>query len=151
MARKDDNLTFGKALWPLLCTTSPDGNDYSESKDFSDTMWKIHHIITSIALLNDKLLLRWLASIVMLLPKGAGQPKIHRLRIINTYESDYNLILKYFWANKGMRTAKKKNNLGTIKQEGKKEMSTSETAVINEIILDIHRITQEPICSHQDD
>ena len=30
-------------------------------------------------------------------------------------------------------------------------MSASETAVINEIILDIHRITREPICSHQDD
>ena len=30
-------------------------------------------------------------------------------------------------------------------------MSASETAVINENIFDIHRITREPICSHQDD
>ena len=30
-------------------------------------------------------------------------------------------------------------------------MSASETAVINENILDIHRITREPIRSHQDD
>ena len=71
-------------------------------------MWQIHHSITIIALLNEKHLLRWLTSIMILLPKDAEQPKIHRLRIINTYESEYNLILKYFWANKGMRIAEKK-------------------------------------------
>ena len=114
-------------------------------------MWQIHHSIITIALLNEKPLLRWLTSIVILLPKDSGQPKIHRLRIINTYESEYNLILKYFWANKGMRIAEKKEWLGDNQTGGRKGMSASETAVINEIILDIHRITREPICSHQDD
>ena len=50
-----------------------------------------------------------------------------------------------------MRIAEKKEWLGDNQTGGRKGMSASETAVINEIILDIHRITREPICSHQDD
>ena len=70
---------------------------YSKKKeDFSERMWRLHHKITSIALLNARPLRRWLTSIVILIPKDKGKPKIHRLRIINTYESEYNLILKYF-------------------------------------------------------
>ena len=128
----------GRYLGHYHALLAPDGNDYSESKNFSDTIWQIYHSITTITLLNEKPLLRWLTSIVILLPKDAGQPKIHRLRIINTYESEYNLILKYFWANKGMRIAEKKEWLGDNQTGGRKGMSASETAVINEIILDIH-------------
>ena len=76
---------------------SPDGNQYNKNKeDFSDRMWNLHHSITSIALLNEKPLHRWLVSIVVLLPKDPRRPQIHRLRIINTYESEYNVVLKYF-------------------------------------------------------
>ena len=59
-------------------------------------MWNLHPSITSIALFNEKPLNRWLTSIVMLLPKDIGRPQIYRLRIINTYESEYNIVLKYF-------------------------------------------------------
>ena len=86
----------GRHLGHYHALLAPDGNDYSESKNFSDTMWQIHHSITNIALLNEKHLLRWLTSIVILLPKDSGQPKIHRLRIIHTYESEYNLISEIF-------------------------------------------------------
>ena len=44
---------------------SPDGTQYNKDKeDFSDRMWHIHHNMTSIALLNEKPLTRWLTSIV---------------------------------------------------------------------------------------
>ena len=33
--------------------------------------------------------------------KDSGRPKIHRLRMINTYESEYNLILKILLTQKG--------------------------------------------------
>ena len=78
-------------------------------------MWKLHHNITSVALLNARSLRRWLVSIVILIPKYKRKPKIHRLRIINTYESEYNLILKYFWPKEGMNKAEKKSGLGTTK------------------------------------
>ena len=58
---------------------------------------------------NRIILLRWLASVVILLPKDLGRSEIHHLRIINTYKSDHNLILKYFWAYKCIQAAEKKN------------------------------------------
>ena len=87
----------GKHLGHHKCLLKPDGNQYSkEELDFGEIMMRLHHTITPIALLNASPLIRWLTSIVLLLPKDKGQPKINRLRIINTYESEYNLILKYF-------------------------------------------------------
>ena len=76
---------------------SPDGNQYNKNKeDSSDRMSNLHHSITSIALLNEKPLHRWLTLFVILLPKDSGRPQIHRLCIINTYESEYNLVFEYF-------------------------------------------------------
>ena len=85
-----------------------DGVQYSnDKKKFSEIMLKIHHDITSIALLNEKPLTRWFTSIAILIFKDAGKLKIHRLRIINTYESEYNLIIKYFWPKVGIHKAEK--------------------------------------------
>ena len=128
---------------------SPDG----EAKEiiFSEDMWRIHNDITNIALLNKTPLTRWLLSIVILLPKDKGKPKIYRLRIINTYEHDYNLILKLFWPKKGMYQAEKRQWLGDNQTGRRKEMSSTETAVIDELIKEYHRITREALCTHQDD
>ena len=85
----------GRHLGHHKSLLKPDGTQYSdEEADFEERMIKLHHTITSIALLNAPPLHRWLTSIVLLLPKDKGQSKIHRLRIINTYDSEYNLILK---------------------------------------------------------
>ena len=59
-------------------------------------MGNIHHQITSITLRNEKPLNRWMSSIIILLLKDRGKPNMHRLRLVNTYESEYNIILKYY-------------------------------------------------------
>ena len=83
---------------------APDNNQYNENKEkFSDRMWKLHHSITSIALLNETPLNIWLTSIVIIILKNIGRPKINRLRIINTYKYKYHLILTYFWPKQRMR------------------------------------------------
>ena len=101
---------------------SPDGTQYNKDKeDFSDRMWHIHLNMTSIMRSSmKKTLTRWLTSIVMLLPKDTGRSKIHRLRIINTYESEYNLVLKYFWLKQGMHKAKSNQWLENNQTEGRK-------------------------------
>ena len=101
----------GRHLGHHKCLLKPDGNQYSkEEPDFGERMMKLHHTITTTSLFNASPLHRWLTSIVLLLPKDKGQPKIHRLRIINTYESEYNLIFKYFWPKKGMQKVEEKNS-----------------------------------------
>ena len=75
-------------------------------------MWHIHNNMTSIAVLNENPFTRCLTLIAVLLPKDTEIPKIHRLRIINTYEYEYNLVLKYFWPKQGMHKAESNQWLG---------------------------------------
>ena len=134
---------------PLL---TPDEVQYSKEKEkFSKRMWKLHHNITSIALLNARPLRRWLMSIVILAPKDNGKPKIHRLRIINTYESEYNLILEYFWTKEGMEKAERNKWLGYNQMGGRHNISSIELACINEMITEVHRLTRTLLYIHQDD
>ena len=130
----------------------PDGVHYEkEEQNFSKRMWNIHHKITSIVMRNETPLNRWLTSIVNLLPKDIGRHKIHRLRLMNTCESEYNLILKYFWTKKGIQKAEDNKWLGKNQTGGRRNTSAVETATINEIMLDTHRLTKVPLCIHQDD
>ena len=72
----------------------PDGVHYEyEKNNFSNNMWNIHHQITPIALKNETSLNQRVSSIVILRSKDHGKPKQHRLRLIHTYELEYNLIL----------------------------------------------------------
>ena len=136
---KERTTTFpsGRNLDHYHVLLAPDGE--SKEGNFSEDMWRIHTDITNIALLNEAPLHRWLLSIVILLPKDQGKPKIHRLRIINTYETDYNLILKFFWPKEGMYQAEKQQWLGDNQIGGRKDMSSIETAVIDELIKEYHQ------------
>lgn len=58
----------------------------------------------------------------MLLPKDKGKHKIHRICIINTYELECNLVLKYFWSKLGMRKAVENKLLRSNQLRGRKEL-----------------------------
>ena len=40
---------------------------------------------------------RWTTSGVIIIPKDKQTKKVNRLRVINKYKADRNLVLKYFW------------------------------------------------------
>ena len=101
-------------------------------------------------MLNSSPLNRLLVSIVILIPKDHGQPKI-QLRINNTYEADYNLVLKYFWPKQGMKKAEKYKWLGLNQTGGRKNINAVETATINELVVEYHRLTRQALCIYQDD
>ena len=121
------------------------------NKTFEEKIWKIHNNITNIQSINETPLLRWLRFVVILLPKDIRKPNIHRLCTINTYESDYNLILKYFFPRDGMKRVEDNKWLGETQTGGRKDTSSIDTATINELINEYHRFIREPFYSHQDD
>ena len=99
MARDNENISLRLTFGTYACTIlALDGTDYLDTKqDFANTMWNLHNDITNTTLLNEKPLIRWLTLFVIIIPQDVGQPKIHRLRIINTYASGYNLVIQFFW------------------------------------------------------
>ena len=64
----------------------------------------------NIALMNAKPLLRWLTSIVIILHKDIGKPKMHILRLINTYEADYIFSSLVFFLKKDITWRQKELN-----------------------------------------
>ena len=65
---------------------------------------------------------RWQKVELIMFEKEKGNTKINRLRIIDKYEVDYNLLLKIYWPKITNNIAEKnntlgKNQLGTKKKE----------------------------------
>ena len=114
-------------------------------------MLNLHSKIKNKALLNEITLLCCLTSLVIIIPKDSGQQKIHRLRIINMYELDYTLVLKFFWPKTETANAKRHNWLGCNQNRERKEISAIETVTLNELIINYHRRIHNSLCINQDD
>ena len=54
----------------------------------------------------------WLSSIVIMIEKLPNTPRINKLRIINIYEADYNLLQKFFWLKLSTKHAEVSHTLG---------------------------------------
>ena len=57
-------------------------------------------------------LTRWIPYIVLMIEKIPYTPRINILRIINIYETDYNLLQKFFWPKLFTKNAEAKHTLG---------------------------------------
>ena len=65
----------------------------SELNTKREELLNIHLGIINYCLKFGYSLERWRVSITMMIEKDPGDPKLHRLRVIHIYETDYNLIL----------------------------------------------------------
>ena len=83
--------------------------------------------------------------------KKKGNSKINRLRIIDKYQADYDLLLKIYWRKVTNNIAEKNNTLRKTQLGTRKRKSSTDTAMINEFILDTARIHQQTIAIQQND
>ena len=120
-SRKDQNKSPSKAIWKIITT----------------------QINASITLSTP--LKRWQTVELIMFEKEQGNSKINRLRIIDKYEADYNLLLKLYWPKITNNIAKKNNTLGKNQLGTRKRKSSTGAAMINEFILDTTRIHQQTI------
>ena len=63
---------------------------------FSNEMLTTYNVTINSALVLGTPLQRWERSIVLMIEKKQNNHCINMLRVINIYEADYTLILKYF-------------------------------------------------------
>jgi hypothetical protein len=101
------------STWRVTTSTSPSGRHLSrqhllfqphsivddtdsESEAYyttKESMCRILYVTVHYALRFGYCFLRWQQVVNSMLEKDPGDPKLHRLRVIHLYESDYNLIL----------------------------------------------------------
>ena len=83
--------------------------------------------------------------------KEKGNSKINRLRIIDKYEADYNLLLTLYWPKITKNIAGKNNTLGESQLGTRKRKNSTDASMINEFILDTTKIHQQTIVIQQND
>ena len=83
--------------------------------------------------------------------KEKGNPKINRLRIIDKYEADYNLLLKIYWPKITNNIVEKNSTLGKHQLGTRMKNNSTDDAMINEFIIDTARIHQQIIIIQQND
>ena len=86
-----------------------------------------------------------------MIPKEPNNIQINRLRLINLYEVDYNLVLKFFWLDKATKLADKLGLLGENQWKIKPLCSAEQPTLMDEFITDVHRITCTNMAKLQND
>jgi hypothetical protein len=79
------------------CNGGPDDPEGQKVLDAQQTLQKAHTMILQYALKHGYSYKRWSSVVNVMLEKDAGNPRIHRLRVIHLYEADYNLVLAVKW------------------------------------------------------
>ena len=93
------------------------------------------------AIISGIPLYRWIISEVILIKKEPKNPQINKLRVVNKIETDYNLVLKFHWFHQATHYAKKMNHLGKNQRDTRLRRSVDTTALLHEIITEIHRLS----------
>ena len=106
---------------------------------FSNEMLTTYNVTINSALALGTPLQRWERSIVLMIEKKQNNHCINMLRVINIYEADYTLILKYFWPHKTTQFAGRNNLLGEIQWGGGPRCNTDSIAQLDEMNTECHR------------
>ena len=119
----DQEFRQGIKRWKERTSTSPSGRHLGhyhaqilprmgeESENVTTTFVNIHVTILNLATKQKIVLPRWKEVNTICLPKDTGTPKIHRLRPLNLYEADLNLLLRIILAKRLLRKAERENTL----------------------------------------
>ena len=80
-----------------------------------------------------------------MIEKEKRSSEINSLRIINNFDTDYNLLLKVYWPKITNRITEENNTLRKNKLGTQKINISIHSAMVNEFIIDIFRIQQYTI------
>ena len=114
-------------------------------------MLHIYHVMINLSLSLGAPLHRWTTSEVIMISNEPNNIQINRLRQIKLYEADCNLVLKFFWPHKATKLVGKLCLLGENQLGTKPLCSTEQSALMDELITDVHRNTCQNMAKLQND
>ena len=122
-----EDMTSGFRKWKENTTTSPyqrhldhyksflvsDSNDTNiEHAIFDKSILQTINTIINATTASGVPLTRWLTSLIVIIEKVPSVPRINKLRVINIYEVDYNLMLKYCWPKQATKHTVQAKTIG---------------------------------------
>ena len=129
-----------------------DGKTYDATNpDPAHYIWNIIYLIINNSIKNGRGPPRYEQVHQIMQEKIIGNNRLPKLRRINKYESEYNLILKYFWPHQASKLEGDAQILGTHQYGGRKNHQAHDVVMINELIIEHHRMTHTPLLITQHD
>ena len=133
----------------FLVSDSSDNNP--EHADFDKDILQTINTIVNATIASGMPLTRWLTSLVVMIETIPAVPRINKVTVVNIYEADYNLLLKYFWPKQVTKHAVKEKTVGERQWGGVPGGSSDLVALINKFITETHRLTFHNIVILQND
>ena len=129
-----------------------DGNEKNKIiTHFNASTLQLHNTLINASISIGVPLVRWTTSEVIMIEKEKNNPRINRLRVINKYEADYNLILKFSWPHQATHNVERKNMLGENQWGDRPKYSSNIAALLNIVISDIHKISGRTLVKLRND
>ncbi len=130
-----DDIIKGFTSWKETTTTFPSGRHLGHYKVLvSDPI-----LLDCLSKFLNIAISRGIAVNVMI-EKDPGQPKIHRLRIIHLFETDFNLFLKIMWGSRLVKRAVKLNLLNDGQHGSVPGRTTMDPVMMNQLTTDLCRL-----------
>ena len=111
----------------------------------------IHNTIINSATPTGIPFKHWTMSEFIMIQKEIKNSRINILRVLNKYETDFNLVLKFYWSRLTTKHLESCNLLGENQWGSRPHRSTDNVPLIDEVINEIHRITCKPLVKLQND
>ena len=124
--------------------SSPSGRHvghYKVAAMVDDLSW-LHTVMINVSLTCGVSLDQWKQSVNIMIEKDPGSPKLHQLRVIQLFETDFNFVLQTVFGRRMMNFAAKYCNLNES-QYGSKPGKLCQSAILNKVLTyDLFRLTK---------
>ena len=114
-------------------------------------MLTVHNTTINSATYTSNRLKRLTFLKVVMIQKELNNPRINRLRVLNKYETDLNLVLIFFWPWLTTYHLENRNIIVEIQWGTRSHRSANNISLIDEVINEIHRITCKPLVKIKND
>ena len=143
--------------WSERTSTSPSGRHLghyhaqilpqlpSETEDLSEHFLYLHVTMLNLATQRNIIFPRWRQVNTICLPKDTGTPRIHRLRPLNLYEADLNLLLRVILARRLLWKIEKHNELPDEAWGNRKLRASGDVGLQKVITFELGALTRQPL------
>ena len=149
----EDDIIKGISKWKEATATSPSGRHLGHYKALiqDPTLLKCFTQFMYVAVKTGTSVSRWARATNVMLEKDAGNPCIHRLRIIHLFEADFNLYMKMQWGKRLVRRASKHTLLNTGQYGSVPNRTALEPILLTQLTNDNCRILRRNMARFDND